>query len=259
MTDVTETITNEKDGSMLVLVPAGRFLAGGPGYKAGGVDEPFPVELPAYCLGMYLVTNAQYARFLSEISPKASEVKKWVSLEDDDCFVSRSEEGYVPNPGKDNHPIVLVSWYGAQAYCEWAGLRLPTELEWEKGARGTDGRKYSWGNDFDATKWPVVEDLRGPQHTHPVNCFEHGRSPYGLYQMTGNALQWCADWYEELIYERYQQGKLKPPETGKARAIRGGSWRLPDFSGPHNCMKRTGDRPKHCENDLGFRVAKDAG
>ena len=217
-------IEHPKDGTLLALVPGGKFLAG---------EQKFEVTLPAYYLAVHPVTNRQYAQFVKEAGHRAPDNKFW------------------QEPAKSDHPVTDVSWDDAQAYCQWAGLRLPSELEWEQGARGVDGRKYPWGEEWDQAKCRNDKN-KGSETTCGVWRYPQGASPWGLMQMSGNVWEWCADWYDGKAYDRYRQGNLTPPPSGTARVLRGGSWiyDLPDYFLASN---RNNNNPDNRNDNNGFR------
>ncbi len=232
------TYVNETDGSILVPIPAGEAIFGSP--KGRGFDDERPrfrALLPGYYLAAHPVTNAQWKWFMEATGRSTRDL----------------DRAYA-EPSQADHPVVRVSWEDAVAYCEWAGLSLPTELQWEKGARGTDGREYPWGNEWDPSRCRN-ENSRGDETTCGIWEYPQGRSPYGLFHMSGNVWEWCADWFAEKAYKRYSRGDLTPPTSGEKRVLRGGSW----FNDANLCRAAYRDffDPTNRRSfSVGFRVAR---
>jgi formylglycine-generating enzyme required for sulfatase activity len=208
-----------RDGARMALVPAGMFAMGEDSTRYA-VGDPIYVFAPlhrvyldAFYIDKYEVTVARYAKFLE--ADKRTPPRFW-------------NEANLDIHG--DRPVIGVSWDDAASYCRWAGKRLPTEAEWEKASRGTDGRKYPWGNDepreYNAIFDPYgVRTWQGYGSIPPVGTYEAGRSPYGVYDMAGSVWEWVADWHEGRYYLVSPKSNPKGPDKGKERVVRGGSWR----------------------------------
>lgn len=261
------------DGSVLVLIPAGEFFMGSTAEQiaaAAAMDigghpdllvretPPFVAFLPDYYLGLHAVTNAQFAAFLNATRPPPARLARWAPALERILPPPSPDRRFEVAAGFERHPATHISWFGAQAYCRWAGLRLPTELEWEKAARGTEGRVFPWGNEWraHALRWHGG-DRREGETTAPVDAYPEGCSPYGLLQMAGNVDEWCSDWFQWDVYRHYAAGDLRPPVPGEERVIRGGTclrWQRHHF----RCAMRRGNDPAMVNvHYTGIRCAAD--
>jgi formylglycine-generating enzyme required for sulfatase activity len=188
-------------------------------FQSGPSNEP--IWVPDFYIDVYLVTNAQYAQFIAATGRTAPQ--RW-------------EDGRYLE-GLDNHPVVFVTWNDASAYAEWAGKALPTSQQWEKAARGTRGAVYPWGDQPTPAKGNVREN--GVGSTTPVDCYQTGISPYGVYDMCGNVWEWCST---ETRHGRHE--------------LKGGSWTSPfDRATPSSFNDAAATM---CDDDTGFRCATPA-
>ena len=181
----------------MVRVPGGAFVMG----SDDGPDDERPrhlLDLDAFLLDRNQVTNSQFARFLDAVGPLGRRGEKYYDVDDDDARIHRRGGKWLADAGHEKRPVVEASWFGAAAYCRWLGKRLPTEAEWEKAARGTDGRRYPWGNDpADASLahyGAAWDDFRD------VGSFPKGASPYGALDMAGNGWEWVSSAYAAYPY-----------------------------------------------------------
>jgi formylglycine-generating enzyme required for sulfatase activity len=264
----------------MVLIPAGEFSMGSsPGTHTLPDEQPQRrVYVGGFLIDRFEVTNADYEEFVEATHHPSPENSNPAYT----LWTDRK-----PLPGSERHPVVNVSWVDAVAFCRWAGKRLPTEAEWEKAARGTDARRYPWGNDWDlslansasywagrtvefdsSNEWDAFwirgegatiakeKGLKGEILTLPVGSFPGGVNASGLYDMAGNAAEWVQDWYDPNYYRSAPLTNPSGPERGAIKGIRGGSWLKPAVS------LRTTDRDwglmDSRPSGTGFRCAKDA-
>ena len=230
-----KTIISQIDKKKMVLIPEGDFIMGS--NEFGPETPQRTVFLPAYYIDIYPVTNHEYKVFMDATS--AMPPRHWGGFDIPDGF--------------EKHSVHRISWFEAKMYAEWASKRLPTEAEWEKAARGTDGRRWPWGNEFDennALVWDRGEFIM----TLPVDAHPGGASPYGVFEMGGNVEEWTADWYEAYPGSSYH-GKAYGK---KFIALRGGS---SFFTQNHaRCAYRCFTRPEDSGLDnlvgCGFRCVR---
>ena len=210
----------------MVLVPAGPFIMGSEEFPREGPQRS--VELAAYFIDRYPVTNAQFLHFVDATGHPAP--VDW--------------SGGRPAVGTDDRPA-MVSWVHADAYASWAGKRLPTEAEWEKAARGTDGRRYPWGDTFEAGRALTWETARfDDRRSEPVDARPSGASPYGCEQMVGLLEEWCDDWYDAYPGSDYQSAGYGT----EFKVLRGGAWL---FTHTHaRCAYRCFERPNRPAEEM---------
>jgi len=235
----TSTPIPPTDLGAMVFVPAGEFIMGSPEGEGDDDEDPqHTVYLDAFYIDKYEVTNAGYKGCVDDgvCDPPSRNS-------------SSTRDSYYGNPEYDDYPVIYVSWYDAKAYCEWKGMRLPTEAEWEKAARGTDGREYPWGNGApDEAKLNYDKNVGD---TTEVGSYPGGASPYGAMDMAGNVWEWVADWHDAGYYSAAPERNPQGPDYGPYRVLRGSSW---DYSRSWaRCAVRRGVFPDLRSDNRGVR------
>ncbi len=227
--------------------------------QCASAEQPaHSVILNNYKIDKYEVTTEDYQKCIDEgVCKNTSEDKPHYKTNKEDMHCNL---GFA---GKEKHPVQCVTWYGADAYCAWLGKRLPSEAEWEKAARGNDGRKYAWGSEPLSCELAVygnevLGDGCGAKGTNPVGTKEKGKSPYGVYDMTGNVAEWVNDWYNQNYYASSPAANPTGPETGTMKLIRGGSWKKndPDFADMRIVYRVYPYSPNFTSSEIGFRCAQ---
>ncbi|THJ19572.1 MAG: formylglycine-generating enzyme family protein [Nitrospira sp. CG24E] len=227
------------DGVPMALIPAGEFMMG----SDKGDDDEQPVHrvfLDSYYLDKFEVTNGQFAKFVEAIHSEPP----W-GFGDQETPVVHADR-----------PVRWVNWMDAIGYCLWAGKRLPTEAEWEKAARGTDGRVYPWGNDPPTLAHAVFGLKEGGDTVSSIGNRDHGKSPYDVHDLAGNLYEWVTDWYDDTFYTKMPAINPRGPAEGTAKVQRGGSY----INSPYRLRSsfRTKGDPTEHEPNVGFRCAQDA-
>jgi len=241
---------NERQGEM-IAIPACDFTMGGTDANAFDNEKPVgKVFVAAFHMGKYEVTNAQFAAFLNANGGRTKDDSgdDWVDVHHSDFQLAQEGRQWKPKVGKEHHPVVDVTWFGATAYAQWAGARLPTEAEWEKAARGTDGRTYPWGSKWDPSKGNFTGQ------TAAVGTFPGDKSPYGCMDMGGNVCEWVSSQYRPYPY-RSDDGREDLNDKTARRVIRGGDVNY-DGGQLARAAYRSRLEPAHGYGVLGFRLAR---
>jgi len=243
--ELPSPVVTIKDGASMVLIPEGEFLMGSSDEqieKMSRIKPDMPehmrhetpqhrVYLDDFYIDQHEVTNAQFQKFVEETNYVTDAEREGWGY----CWEGTPTWPQIAGvnwrspfrkgdsiAGKSDHPVIQVSYNDALAYARWAGKRLPTEAEWEKAARGTDGRMYPWGDAWDANN--VNSREGGPRSTLPVGSRPGGASPYGAHDMGGNVWEWVADWYHPRFYLWTPYRNPTGIAVGEHRVLRGGSW-----------------------------------
>ncbi|MDP3073542.1 MAG: formylglycine-generating enzyme family protein [Opitutaceae bacterium] len=280
------------------LIPGGEFLMGTDGdygFPADGEGPAHAVELAPFHLDATCVTNGQFNDFVNathyrteaerfgwsfvffgHLTPaqRAKSVRVRVAGSEWWCRVEGATWRHPEGPGSTikkrwAHPVVQVSWRDASAYAAWAGKRLPTEAEWECAARGgLAQKKFPWGDDLEPggrhamNVWQGVFPSRNTEadgHSGTAPAQSYKPNAYGLYQMTGNVWEWCADWFDAGYYRVSPRANPAGPATGDRRVMRGGSYLChASYCNRYRTDARSGNSPDSATTNLGFRCARSA-
>jgi len=236
----------------MVTIPAGPFTMGS---DTGPQDErpAHEITLPEFAIDRVPVTNADFAEFLNASGPRGRRGERRFDIDDPDARVHLEKGKWRADQGYEKHPVVEVPWAGARDYCAWRGKRLPTEAEWEKAARGTDARKFPWGNappDRSRAQFGAAYNETAPVDTRPA-----GASPYGVYDMVGNAWEWVSSAYRPYPY-RAGDGR-EDAAAGPVRGTRGGGHDSPAEEITTTQRGRNLSRnPASGHHNIGFRCAR---
>jgi len=245
-----EKMTSSVDGMTLVYIPSGKFEMG----STSGNPDSTPIHtvvLNGYWMDSTEVTNAMYVKFLNAVGNQTEGGTNWINPRSLLVQISEKDGTWQFQPDKGNYPIVGISWYGAETYCKWTNRRLPTEAEWEYAARGPDGRRFPWGNeDLDCDRAHYSGCGKG---TIKVDGLPLGVSPFGIFNLAGNAAEWVGDRYAADYYQVSPVQNPTGPTNGYYRVIRGGYWG-DSYLALRATRRGWAGADKH-NNGVGFRCA----
>lgn len=272
-------------GGYMILIPGGYFQMGATAeslvqecnlFREGCAPEWFaasepthPVLLGRYYIYAHEVTNGAYVEFINDIGSE-NLCLEHPCLDEAQSEVQAQDGVYTVATDAERNPVAGVSWYGAAAYCEWRGARLPTEAEWEKAAAwdaaGAVARRYPWGDEFDGRQVNFCDAWCAEPQAHadfddgfpaiaPVMSFAIGQSTYGVYDMAGNLWEWVGDWFDSNYYAQSPGANPIGPESGEEKVVRGGSWF--DTGNFTASAIRFPSSPGNADRTIGFRCAAD--
>jgi len=234
----------------MIYVAGGTFMMGS---NDRNDEKPIhKVYVKNFYMDKYEVTNTQFCQFINEKSNQSDGGKTWLNIKSKYCKIVKQSGRYVPVSGYANHPVIMVTWYGARAYANWVGKRLPTEAEWEYAACGgnkSKGHKYSGSRDVGDVAW---YSGNSDNKIHTVGTKQPNE--LGLYDMSGNVWEWCADWYGNNYYSKSPYENPTGPSSGDYRVLRGGSWSSDAYS--MRCANRSNINPNDGYYIIGFRCVR---
>lgn len=253
----TEPEVSAIDGMVMFYVPEGFFIVSAPIPGGGAVDE-YELFIDSFWIDQTEITNEMFATFLNQVGNQEEGGSLWFDALDEDAEIKYERDQWlvIRHP---HHPVVEVTWYGARAYCEWSGRRLPTYAEWEKAARGVDGRLYPWGNSPIDCSYANFRVLGKPAEcvgqSVEVGSYPKGISPYGALDMAGNASEWIFDWFNGMDISFFSPEDQNTQFFDVMKPVLGGSWKY----GPSNLAISNirWEGITKSNQDLGFRCARD--
>ncbi len=239
--------TNIKTNLIMIWTGGGTFAMGNNGSDAKSDETLHTVTLNNFAISRTEITNSQYCKFLNQKGNQFEEGETWLDINATDCQIEKSNGKFYPKNGKEDYPVIEVTWYGANAYCKWAGGRLPTEAEFEFASKGGDNYKYSGSNSISNVAW-----YNGNSNSSQ-EVGQKQANAFGLYDMTGNVKEWCSDYYDHNYYKNSPKENPKGATNRSNRVYRGGSW---DARAEYcRLTKRNYDKANLSTDYLGFRLA----